>query len=408
MGQFARHHALLVTGLGIFTAAAICELAGPPAKPATPAATTTTASAPSEEVVKRLAAALVAWWPGDDHTCDLVADNDLEPDKAMAYADGPAGRCFSLDSCRAVARKPKELKIGGPLSVSLWCRTDQKAKYPLAGMLSSMSPYGDGYRLHYGVEDKTVTFHTGRVDDGSAGVTKAQCADMWDNKWHHVVGTYEEGKTCIYIDGQLCGTTRNKGIAYREDPVVIGCDAHHWHEGRYFKGEIDEVMIFNKALDAKHVLALRDLWLPRKMKLSEVEVAALLDDVRGGDAAKALMAMTRLSSAGKHEAAVRLAVSADASPDIEALIRDLDADRWAVRDAATRKLKAQGRKVVLPLRQAMKNASPEASQRITEILESLSTGRVSRAEARLMTLVQRMPTTAPATAPTSGPVSASR
>jgi len=80
--------------------------------------------------------------------------------------------------------------------------------------------------------------------------------------WYHIAGTYDSGQAKLYIDGELkasnnIGVEKNPGprplsIASSLCPAGWGCD------GGYFKGSIDEVGVFNKALSEKEIKQVMD------------------------------------------------------------------------------------------------------------------------------------------------------
>jgi hypothetical protein len=73
--------------------------------------------------------------------------------------------------------------------------------------------------------------------------------------WHHFVGTYDPSiGTRVYLDGNLVGSNDPSGeITHsRKYSLNIG----RYSGGVYFKGKIDEVRIYNRALSAEEVLTL--------------------------------------------------------------------------------------------------------------------------------------------------------
>ena len=68
-----------------------------------------------------------------------------------------------------------------------------------------------------------------------------------DGLWHHFVGIYDGAYMRIYIDGE------EKRIFARTEKIK---DSSSWNIGgatRFFNGQIDEVMLYNRALSANEV-----------------------------------------------------------------------------------------------------------------------------------------------------------
>ena len=75
---------------------------------------------------------------------------------------------------------------------------------------------------------------------------------IWDGNWHHIVGTYDGLKVQLYVDGTEIGsgTATTVTIAYNSNSLYIGS----YGSGFYWKGIIDEVKMYNRALDSAEVL----------------------------------------------------------------------------------------------------------------------------------------------------------
>jgi hypothetical protein len=76
--------------------------------------------------------------------------------------------------------------------------------------------------------------------------------------WSHLAGTYDGVRLKLYVDGTLVASRPLAGpIAASGDPLRIGGNAV-W--GEFFRGRIDEVRIYGRALDQAEIL--RDMGLP--------------------------------------------------------------------------------------------------------------------------------------------------
>lgn len=72
------------------------------------------------------------------------------------------------------------------------------------------------------------------------------------NKWTHVVGTYDGAKLSLYLNGKLVNSFAVTGrINYNHGSLYIGGDTTNAN----FKGLIDEVCIYERALTAAEVLS---------------------------------------------------------------------------------------------------------------------------------------------------------
>ncbi|MDD5031576.1 MAG: polysaccharide deacetylase family protein [Patescibacteria group bacterium] len=75
------------------------------------------------------------------------------------------------------------------------------------------------------------------------------------NNWYHVAFTFKNGERKIYVNGQLRATNAISGtMSAANQTTAIG---KTFNGADYFKGKIDEVKIFNRALTENEILAIQ-------------------------------------------------------------------------------------------------------------------------------------------------------
>jgi hypothetical protein len=85
---------------------------------------------------------------------------------------------------------------------------------------------------------------------GSAKGTFAPSA-LTANTWTHLAATYDGGAIRLYVNGTLVSTTAQTGtIKISPNPLQIGGNTI---SGQYFKGLIDEIRIYNRALNQTQI-----------------------------------------------------------------------------------------------------------------------------------------------------------
>jgi hypothetical protein len=87
-------------------------------------------------------------------------------------------------------------------------------------------------------------------ESGHGGVGGGE--ELPQNAWSHLALTDDGAKLRLYIDGQLVATQPAIPLTVAKGPLTIGCLAQF---GNYFKGKIDEVRVYNRALDGGEVAA---------------------------------------------------------------------------------------------------------------------------------------------------------
>jgi len=103
----------------------------------------------------------------------------------------------------------------------------------------------------------SADFYTADAVRHEAGYTPLSA---WDTNWHFVLAVYNgrEGNLKLYLDGTLVRTTSgiSGNFQYNGNPFVIGARETSGVRDRWFKGKIDEVLIFNRSLSSEEVSAL--------------------------------------------------------------------------------------------------------------------------------------------------------
>jgi len=100
--------------------------------------------------------------------------------------------------------------------------------------------------------------NTNKIEFACSGLAVNQYGNIWsntaitDSQWHHVAGVYNGSAIRIYIDGVLDNSINATGnINANNYKVLIGENAQV--SGRYWNGYIDDVQIYNRALDTTEI-----------------------------------------------------------------------------------------------------------------------------------------------------------
>ncbi len=89
------------------------------------------------------------------------------------------------------------------------------------------------------------------------------------NEWTHLAGVYDGTNMKFYVNGESKGTIACSGSAYTDNSaLVLGRDPYAQTD-RFFKGSIDDVRIYNRALSEPEIKTLYNSYNPNiKMKTS--------------------------------------------------------------------------------------------------------------------------------------------
>ncbi|MDD2600037.1 MAG: hypothetical protein PHO37_12565 [Kiritimatiellae bacterium] len=144
---------------------------------------------------------------------------------------------------------------GGDFTVEAWFRCADKERNILMGNYDIGTAGSLNLELH---TDNRVRLYlqseSGAVTDRNLS---AGSINTRDGQWHHVAGLRRNGKLCLYLDGQQLGAEANDmsgAYALQGDDYWIGRDARVG--ATEFKGDLDEVRLWSRALTADEVVSL--------------------------------------------------------------------------------------------------------------------------------------------------------
>jgi tetratricopeptide (TPR) repeat protein len=210
---------------------------------------------------------VIGWWKFDEtegHIANDSSGNSLEGKllgDAHIVSDPIRGNVLNLDgdgdyvSCG----NSSDYDITGSITIVAWIKVNRFSSKWWQPIISK----GDSsWRLQrYGSTD-SIAFHcTGITSSsrkffdsfGPIGVDGS--ININDGQWHHVAGIYDEKNIYLYVDSVLDNSEEARGtINTNNEPVYIGRNSE---EGRrYWNGLIDDVRIYNYALDEAQIRTL--------------------------------------------------------------------------------------------------------------------------------------------------------
>ena len=145
------------------------------------------------------------------------------------------------------------LKLTGSFSILCWIKLHSDIIGKNASILDFN--YVDGYCLFKRKTDKIRAYR----DLGGAGTGYLDgVAKLVADTWYHLAWVVDDtiSKGYIYINGALDNSgTLDNTPSFGEGTLLVGRRA----DGFYFKGIIDEVLIFNRVLTADEIRALYEL-----------------------------------------------------------------------------------------------------------------------------------------------------
>ncbi|MDP6597808.1 MAG: LamG domain-containing protein [Candidatus Poribacteria bacterium] len=134
-------------------------------------------------------------------------------------------------------------------TITYWCQMGGSGKWQIPVQKVDNAAGGS---------HRNVDFQTPPAG-GNVSVYFSQGANQWrgangktevsDEKWHHTAGSYDGKKLLLYVDGVQEAEGSHKGKPdFMDDPLMLG-GGRLWP----FKGIIDDIGLFNKALSIDEI-----------------------------------------------------------------------------------------------------------------------------------------------------------
>jgi hypothetical protein len=195
------------------------------------------------------------WWHMNEGNGTSVMDSSgygnngtLVGNVLPTWDIGKLGECLDFDT-QGYVDIPDSLSLNltNSISIEMWVNTTGQTDYNIA--------VGRGYLTSYLLGtgsggDASISFYYGGANFLTYNV-------IVYNTWQHIVVTYDRSTTTavLYVDGQAVNTNTNIDPAVSGGSVDlgIGTSPDKFDNGNSFIGQIDEVVIYDKALTADEV-----------------------------------------------------------------------------------------------------------------------------------------------------------
>jgi hypothetical protein len=197
----------------------------------------------------------VGWWHLNEGTGIVTADSSggghdgtLTGITNPVWAAGKLGGCLLFDTQGyvSIADSP-DLNIVDSISIEAWINASDQSDYNIwVG-----KGINDSYRISTGsYGEAAISFVYGGSDFLTRNV-------IVFNTWQHIVVTYDRATTTaiLYVDGVAVNTdiNFNPTVTGNSSSIGIGTSPDLFEYGNSFRGLVDEVAIYNKALTSDEI-----------------------------------------------------------------------------------------------------------------------------------------------------------
>jgi hypothetical protein len=171
-------------------------------------------------------------------------DNDVINNGAV-IDDGVINNAVRLDRNDTWADTPT-LPTESTVSVAGWVNTEAT---DTSHFIATGADDQGKYILYLNGDQPTWWLNT------EGGPVVARNPAIPTGEWVHVAGTYDGSELRLYVDGQLVATESvSEADLIEPVPCRVGADSRAGREGDFeFAGRIDDMWVFDRALDANEV-----------------------------------------------------------------------------------------------------------------------------------------------------------
>jgi hypothetical protein len=193
---------------------------------------------------------LVSWWPAEGNTVDMQSANVGILQGNVTFAPGQTGQAFSFDGSTGAVLVPDSpaLALESAATMMAWVKLRQLSS-ATGHFMHVVGKSQSGNDLDLQVEtDNRVHFYVG------PGLSIASTTVLQTNAWYCVAALYRTNQLQLYVNGVLEAAAEiNYTRGQNPNPLTIGWN--YVFPDRYFDGEIDEIVVYNRALSASELAA---------------------------------------------------------------------------------------------------------------------------------------------------------
>lgn len=142
-------------------------------------------------------------------------------------------------------------------TISVWIKSANTSRM-MVWQESGKNGTGDNQtwlRLGDNTTDRKMRFNT---EDATGGFILNSERSVTDGKWNHVVCVRQGNKSSLYVNGDLVreGTTNSVKVVSNTAPFKIALQEIVAGFENYFKGDLDDLIVYKKALDETEIKSL--------------------------------------------------------------------------------------------------------------------------------------------------------
>ncbi len=215
--------------------------------------------------------ALAAYWSFNEDDGETVRDStDNGHDGTLIgnpkwIADGKYGGALEFAEAENEVNIPFHVDLNENIfTVCAWVNVKTGGTGHRAVVSSRDDGPQRGY-IFYVVPNNSYSFWA-----GGGGWSQVQGPAASLDEWDHIAGTYADGTMKFYVNGEMAGSKDANIALNTEQELLIGAGQNEGAKHNFFfKGKIDEVRIYDAALDADTILAVMNYDVSTDVEVSD-------------------------------------------------------------------------------------------------------------------------------------------
>ena len=211
---------------------------------------------------------LIGYWKfdgGSDHAVDSSGNNNYGVFINSALAPGRYGQALKLsgdnNSHVSIPASQSLDNFTDKITVTAWVFPERPLNDYKVIVSRQIGVLGhpDQFYLGFGPSEGITRYkwHLGTIENGTVIDRSLYKGSAASNRWIHMAGVYDGKMACLYIDGVKIGHHPHTGMIQVDDnPVTIGAEENGPEPlkvANNFEGKIDEVRIYNRALNSAEI-----------------------------------------------------------------------------------------------------------------------------------------------------------
>jgi DNA-binding beta-propeller fold protein YncE len=202
---------------------------------------------------------MVAFWTGDGTANDVHGDTHALLENGAGFAPGLVGQAFQFDGVDDSASVPGigTIDVRGQFAFSAWVKTAAGPSGPQSSYIAELaSPElgSTGWQLFIDGSNSIVSCMTQRASESSRPTVCVRTrAVVQTGAWQHIVMVRNATQSDIYVNGRLEASSPGPApgfSAMRRPQLRLGS---RLESGSFFRGLLDEVSFYNRALQPDEV-----------------------------------------------------------------------------------------------------------------------------------------------------------